>query len=100
MLPSLVWNVFYLRSRGKLRAALQFAGAWLRELVWTGLPLFLWGDVHGFFASLDRLAIGKLLGLAELGVYTIATLAANYVFMAPNMLKTVIYPRVLEKFGS
>lgn len=92
-------NYLYLRYRANLKFHFQWKKDEITELIQFGLPLVGLGLVTKLFYSLDKLIIGKFLGLSQLGIYTIATMAMSYIMVLPNMFHIVIYPRVLERFG-
>lgn len=86
-----------------LIANLKFRFQWKKDeivgLIQFGLPLVGLGLATKLFYSLDKLIIGKFLGLSQLGIYTLATMALNYIVILPNMFHVVLYPRILERFG-
>ncbi|MEK7790475.1 MAG: oligosaccharide flippase family protein [Deltaproteobacteria bacterium] len=92
-------NYIYLRYRANLKFCFQWRKDEIRDLIRFGLPLVGLGLVTKLFYSLDKLIIVKFLGLSQLGIYTIATMAMSYMMVLPNMFHVVIYPRILERFG-
>ncbi len=92
-------NTLYLRYRANLKFRFQWKKDEITELIKFGLPLVGLGFATKLFYSLDKLIIGKFLGLSQLGIYTIATMAMSYIMVLPNMFHVVIYPRILERFG-
>ncbi len=96
---SLAFNVAYLlvKTRGGFR--LEWHSAELATLLKVGVPVLALGFFNVLFNTIDRIAIGHYLSLADLGHYTIATMAGGDLMMVPNMFQQILYPRILEKFG-
>lgn len=102
---------------GVLVAALVVAGAGLFQLVRysdqgirtagyrelvpllrAGFPMFIY--ILSFMAlrTLDRVAIGSRMDVTALGEYSVAILLSTYLFMIPNTISPVLYPRLQELF--
>jgi O-antigen/teichoic acid export membrane protein len=96
---SYAFNAAYLRFRARFKAVLRMDVVEVRSLLALAVPLFAYQLATSFFISLDKLAIGKFLGLTELGIYSIAVLAAGWVFLLPNMMQVVLLPWTMERFG-
>ncbi len=99
VLFSFVFDICYL----KIKARTVFGWSWqprrIAGLLTFGVPLVALSFATTFFSSIDKVSIGKFLGLRELGVYTLALMAGRYVFLLPNMFQVVLLPSTMEKFG-
>lgn len=51
------------------------------------------------FSSIDRIMIAKFLGFTELGYYSIALMANNYLYALPNMIGIIFFPHFQEVFA-
>jgi O-antigen/teichoic acid export membrane protein len=49
--------------------------------------------------NMDKFSIIKYFGKAELGYYSIASMLANYLYLLPNLIYAVLFPRFYESFG-
>lgn len=96
---SFAFNWAYLNLKSKIRFHLRWDKAETAKLMRFGIPLFALTFLWSFFNSLDKVVVGAMLGMTELGVYSIAVMAASYVFMLPNVFQIVLLPRTLERFG-
>ncbi len=96
---SFVFDWSYLKLRSGLTFHRTWRGAETWRLIRVGVPITALAFATTFFNSMDRVSIGKFLGLRELGVYTLALMAGRYVFLLPNMFQVVLLPTTLEKFG-
>jgi O-antigen/teichoic acid export membrane protein len=68
----------------------------LTALLVAGLPMFVYILSFTVLRSLDRVAISAHLSLTALGDYSVAILLGTYLFMIPNTIAPVIYPRLQE----
>jgi O-antigen/teichoic acid export membrane protein len=98
-LLSFLFNRVYLRWKSRIGFCIEWRLGEIKKLLSFGVPLWGLGFVTALFNSLDKLCIGKLLGMKSLGVYSLATLAGGYLFMFPNMFQAVLVPRTFERFG-
>ena len=98
-LLSFVFDWLYLKWKSNLVFHWRWNSERIKELVKFGVPMSTLVFVVAFFNSIDKVVIGKHLGLADLGIYTIALLAGRYLFLLPNMFQVVLLPETLEKFG-
>lgn len=97
---SYVFNIIYLDWIGNLRFKIVSAKKEIIDLIKFGAPFIVLSFVVTVLNSIDKISIGKFLGLEALGIYSIAILAGSYIFMLPNVFQIVLYPRTLEKFGN
>lgn len=88
----LIW-----RSRYKLR--LHFDKEIFFSLGKIGMPFFVAGFVYTFLLSIDKLIIIKMLGMQQLGFYSIAILVMSYTSTFPKIFGIVMTPNVQEEYG-
>jgi O-antigen/teichoic acid export membrane protein len=69
------------------------------ELLKVGLPIILIGLLLSALKSMDKLMILYFLGRTQLGYYGMAFVAAGFIGFFPGALRSVLYPRLMEKFG-
>lgn len=94
------FNLLYLCLIKKMTFQLNWDREEIRQLLKSGVFLFALGMLTTLFSSIDKISIGKFLGLKQLGIYTIATLAGGYIYLIPNIFQVVLLGRTLEKFGN
>ena len=99
-LLSFVYNVAYLLFSSKMQLRLSWHKEKVAGLLRFGVPFLALSFVTTLFNTADKVAIGKCFGLEQLGIYTIATMAGRYLMLLPNIFQQVLFPRILEKFGS
>ncbi len=70
------------------------------------LPLFdlgfamLVSDVlRTFLTSADRIMIAKFLSFEQLGIYSVALMANNYLYSLPNMFGVILFPHFQELYA-
>lgn len=71
----------------------------LYPLIRTGLPIFLVGFVYTMFNSIDRIIIINFLDLVYLGLYTPAITATGIILIAPSIVSTIAYPKLVHLYG-
>ncbi len=93
-----------------LSAAAAFAGCGMRlrfvwdgaqvwSLVKIGFPLVVAGYAMDTFLTLDAIMIGKLLGVRELGYYTIALMSVQQINSLGRFSQIILLPHAQEKYG-
>ncbi|MBN2190389.1 MAG: polysaccharide biosynthesis C-terminal domain-containing protein [Candidatus Aureabacteria bacterium] len=95
-----VLNVLFIRRyvTYDLRFSFDFRG--LVYYIKYGFPLFINGILYQILHSIDRIMIAAMLGLEQLGFYSIALMTESYgTGIAKNFI-IVIQPHFLEDFGS
>jgi O-antigen/teichoic acid export membrane protein len=78
-----------LRRRGMLRRLAGLAPGFLAV-----------GAAAMVIGSIDQLAVGFFLGTAGLGLYSGAYLGYSFVIRIPNLIASVIYPRLQRELGA
>lgn len=94
-----ILKVIYLLKHIDYFPRLHIDSEQLKKLFQTGVPLLGIGFVSASLLTADRLMILKFLGVMELGYYSIALFAANFMLQVPNALGFIMFPRLAEKLG-
>ena len=71
----------------------------LKHLVRIGIPLVLLGFMFVNLTNIDRIVIIKMLGLEQMGVYSIAIMMGGIIHNVANMGSIVLYPRFQETYA-
>ncbi len=69
------------------------------HLIKVGLPMILIAMLLTALKSADKLMILSFLGRTELGYYGMASVAAGFIGFLPGSLRSVLFPRIMEKLG-
>ena len=69
------------------------------DLLKIGFPIILIGLLLSALKSIDKLMILYFLDRTMLGYYGMAFVAASFIGFFPGALKSVLYPRLMEKLG-
>lgn len=70
------------------------------HLIKIGLAMLLAGILFRTFLNIDKIMIGKMLGIEQLGLYTIGIMAVQQVGSLPRFFNIVIFPHIQEKYGA
>lgn len=70
-----------------------------RDLLISGIPMFVLGLTAQGMKTVDNLLVLKLLGISQLGYYTVALMANMLIFSVTNSLSTVLFPAMQESYG-
>ena len=65
----------------------------------TGIPIFLAGNFLMWWSTLNATLVLRYAGTTGLGLYAIANMAGPVLFLLPQALNSVIYPRMAATFG-
>ncbi len=71
----------------------------LRELIRIGGPIMLAGLLYSLLTTVDRLIIVNMLGVVELGHYSLAILCVGALSLFPAVIAQQFYPRMAFRFG-
>lgn len=91
----LLFLIFYLRSIGALKIALDFSflkKGFLREIMSYGLYVLLGSTGTSLVSYIDILMIGSMIGLKETGIYAIAYYMAVVIDIPRRAIKQVVDP--------
>lgn len=94
-----VLNTFFVHILARYRIQFVFHLKRMASLIRFGFPLLILGFLGTILMSVDVIMIAKMLGIAFVGYYSIATMARNYLVGATNNFGIVTMPRMLEAYG-
>ncbi|MDD5643854.1 MAG: polysaccharide biosynthesis C-terminal domain-containing protein [bacterium] len=95
-----ILNVMFIRRYVTYDLKFSFDLRGLAGYIKYGFPLFINGILYQILHSIDRIMIAAMLGLEQLGFYSIALMTESYgTGIAKNFI-IVIQPHFLEDFGS
>ena len=82
--------------------SLSFNLDWAKilHLIKIGLSMFLASILFRTFLNIDKIMIGKMLDIKQLGLYTIGIMAVQQVGSLPRFFNIVIFPHIQEKYGA
>lgn len=83
----------------KVKFGFRFKFKEIARLLKIGFPLHLYELIRTLFLTVDRLIIIILLGRASLGLYSIATMAYNFLTPLPRGVYNVLFPKFYEAYG-
>ena len=92
---------FYLGKRwADISFSLNFDWAQIWSLIKIGLAMLLTSILFKTFLNVDKIMIGKMLGIKQLGLYTIGIMAVQQVGSLPRFFNIVVFPHIQEKYGA
>jgi O-antigen/teichoic acid export membrane protein len=95
-----ILNVLFIRRYVTYALKFSFDLRGLADYIKYGFPLFINGILYQILHSIDRIMIAAMLGLEQLGFYSIALMTESYgTGIAKNFI-IVIQPHFLEDFGA
>lgn len=99
---SYIWLISYIFShvRRNFNFKLYFNRKLLSHLVKVGIFMTVIIVTVNLRTTVDRLMIVKFLGVTELGYFGISYVLIQFVFLIPSALSQIMYPRLVEKYGS
>jgi O-antigen/teichoic acid export membrane protein len=71
----------------------------LRELLWTGLPIYLFQLTRVGIRNIDRVLVDSVLDRSMLGIYGLAVTIAGLVRYVADAVGFVVYPLFLRSYG-
>ncbi|QEM66797.1 flippase [Geobacter sp. FeAm09] len=83
------------RATGQKITAWRATRAMAKELLRDSWPLMFTEIVMLVYMRIDKIMIGEMVGNAELGIYSVATLIAEALYFIPTALATSIFPGVV-----
>jgi len=72
----------------------------LKRLFWIGFPLFVYNIFSLVMLGTDRFLVALKLGATNLGYYSFALMAANFILYLPAIVSTVLIIRLFEAVGA
>ncbi len=91
--------LIYIQRRSGQRFSFRFNLKPMLPLLSFGFAVLVSDILRTVFTSMDRIIITKYLGFEELGLYSIALMASNYLYSLPNMIGIVFFPHFQEVFA-
>ena len=70
-----------------------------RRLVRSGAPILVSGLLGGLLITVDRFVILSVLGVTELGHYSLTIMVVGFGSLVTSTMATQMYPRMAEEFG-
>jgi len=100
MVVTTALSFYFAKKWANIRFSLEFDLAQIWHLLKIGLAMFLSGILYRTFLNIDKIMIGKMLGLEQLGLYTIGLMAVSQIGSLPRFFSIVIFPHIQEKYGA
>lgn len=92
---------FYFAKRwANISFSLNYNWAQMWHQIKIGLSMLLASILYRTFLSIDKIMIGKMIGIEQLGLYTIGIMAIQQVGSLPRFFSIVIFPHIQEKYGA
>jgi O-antigen/teichoic acid export membrane protein len=85
---------------GRYRYIFQIKTKIVKQCFRVGSPLLVLGFLNSIFISVDRWVIASNLEAKMLGYYAIAIMASSLIGIIPGSIASVLYPKMLERFGA
>ncbi|MBI4971823.1 MAG: oligosaccharide flippase family protein [Candidatus Omnitrophica bacterium] len=92
-------NIIFIQLNQHYRFPWTLSWERLKPLIIFGFSIMVLGMVDSVFRSIDRIVIPKFMGFEQMGFYSLAIMATNYLTSFPNMLNVVLFPHFQEKFS-
>ena len=86
--------------KSRYRYTFQVDLSAVRRTLTLGVPLIVLGVLETVFLSVDRWVIVARLSETQLGYYALGIMASNMITLIPGSVASVVYPRMLERFGT
>lgn len=99
MILNYVFNIGLIFVKTPYRFSLYLNRKDLMSLLGLGAAVLASDILRSLLTSIDRLVITKYLGFEQLGIYSVALMADNYLYTLPNMLGVVFFPHFQEAFA-
>jgi len=99
ILTGIVGMAYLMTAKFKFKFLFPLSIKMVLGLLAIGTPLLLNDITFMSLMNMDRFSIIKFFDKAELGYYSIATMVTGYLFVLPNLLYSVLFPRFYESFG-
>ena len=100
MVISTALSFFFAKRWASIRFSLSFDWDQIWHLIKIGFAMFLASILFRTFLNVDKIMIGKILGIEQLGLYTIGIMAVQQVGSLPRFFNIVIFPHIQEKYGA
>ena len=96
---SMTFLIFFYRSQKQHILNWHFSVKMSKKLLYDSWPLVISGIAITIYMKIDQLAIAKILGNTELGIYLVAVRIFEIFLVVPSLISQSIYPKlmILEK---
>jgi len=92
---------FYLAKKwANIRFSFNFDWVRIWYMLKIGFAMLLVSILFRTFLDIDKIMIGKMLGMEQLGLYTIGIMAVRQIGSLPRFFNIVIFPHIQEKYGA
>lgn len=85
--------------RTGIRFSWNWSGDVLKPILALGVSMVIVDLLNTSIVHIDRVMIAKYLGFEQLGFYSVALMAANYLYSLPNMLSIIFFPHLQQAFA-
>ena len=92
-------NIIFIFFNQRFKFSWSYSASQLKPLIAFGFSIMLLGAVDSVFRSIDRIVIPRFMGFEQMGYYSLAIMAMNYMTTFPNMLNVVLFPHFQERFA-
>lgn len=99
MCLSFLFTIFYIQAHHAFHFKWHFDLGKIGGLIQYGFPLVIVSVLSSLFITIDKLMIAKIIGIEQLGFYSVALLAYTYLNSLPNSIGIVLIPNFHQKFG-
>ncbi len=93
-----ICNTIFIHKYAKYRIDLKFKFKGIGEIMKAGLPIAFSSFLEGILSTIDRIMIGKMIGIVFVGYYSIPIMTKSYIAQLSSF-GTVLYPHIIETFG-
>lgn len=99
MCLSFLFNIFYIKIHYSFDFKWYFDLKKIGGLIRYGAPLVVVSLLSSLLITIDKLMIAKILGIEQLGLYSVALLTYAYLNSLPKAIGIVLVPNFHQKFG-
>lgn len=99
MCLSFLFNIGYIRRHHRFSFKWRFELKKIWGLIQYGFPLIVVSMLSTVFLTIDKMMIAGIVGVRELGLYSVALMAYSYLHNLPNSIGIVLIPNFHQKFG-
>lgn len=87
----------YMAFRYPIRIERHFKPALLWEMIQEGFPIMIYNFALVILTTSDRLIIGSLLSLKDLGYYGVASVLAGFILQIPMSARDMLEPQLMTR---
>jgi PST family polysaccharide transporter len=92
---SMTFLIFFYRSQKQHILNWHFSVKMSKKLLYDSWPLVISGIAITIYMKIDQLAIAKILGNTELGIYLVAVRVFEIFLVVPSLISQSIYPKLM-----